>query len=142
MWQMMSNGIGVYFLIACSLIFFVMTFFVYRQLSLNTKNVNLCHKLLAGLNKQHDDLEVKYQIVKQVIDDIGSHQEYLQQEFSQLVYKVEQINVQYDPKLRLYTQAMKMVELGSNLDELIYECQLPRAEAELLIRLHSKTEKL
>ena len=45
---------------------------------------------------------------------------------------------QQDPQARLYTRAMKMVSLGAGVDELIQECELPKAEAELLIRLHSK----
>lgn len=41
-----------------------------------------------------------------------------------------------DPDARLYSRAMRMVELGANIDEVIAECELPRAEAELLYSLH------
>lgn len=40
-----------------------------------------------------------------------------------------------DPERRLYSRAAKMVELGADLDELMSECELPKAEAELLISL-------
>jgi len=40
------------------------------------------------------------------------------------------------PERKIYSRAMKMVELGASLDELIAECELPRAEAELLLNLH------
>ncbi|MGY4106875.1 DUF2802 domain-containing protein [Aeromonas encheleia] len=40
-----------------------------------------------------------------------------------------------DPERRLYSRAAKMVELGAGLDELMSECELPQAEAELLISL-------
>ncbi|WP_406667055.1 DUF2802 domain-containing protein [Gallaecimonas sp. GXIMD1310] len=43
-----------------------------------------------------------------------------------------------DPQSRLYSRAAKMVELGADIDELMRECELPRAEAELLFNLHSK----
>nr|WP_275659081.1 DUF2802 domain-containing protein [Shewanella sp. Isolate8] len=43
-----------------------------------------------------------------------------------------------EPQARLYTRAMKMVELGADIDELVKECELPKAEAELLLRLHGK----
>ena len=36
---------------------------------------------------------------------------------------------------RLYTRASKMVDLGADLDELMEECDLPKAEAELLLTL-------
>ncbi|WP_167386646.1 DUF2802 domain-containing protein [Aeromonas cavernicola] len=40
-----------------------------------------------------------------------------------------------DPERRLYSRAAKMVELGADLDEVMNECELPKAEAELLISL-------
>ena len=42
------------------------------------------------------------------------------------------------PENRLYTRAVKMVELGASIEELMAECELPRAEAELLLNLHKK----
>ena len=41
-----------------------------------------------------------------------------------------------DPESKIYSRAMKMVQLGADLDEIIRECELPRAEAELLFNLH------
>ncbi|MCQ4054212.1 MULTISPECIES: DUF2802 domain-containing protein [Aeromonas] len=40
-----------------------------------------------------------------------------------------------DPERKLYSRAAKMVELGADLDEVMSECELPKAEAELLISL-------
>lgn len=40
-----------------------------------------------------------------------------------------------DPERRLYSRAAKMVELGADLEEVMSECELPQAEAELLISL-------
>ncbi|GIU46101.1 DUF2802 domain-containing protein [Shewanella algidipiscicola] len=45
---------------------------------------------------------------------------------------------QQDPQARLYSRAMKMVSLGAGVEELVAECELPKAEAELLLRLHGK----
>ncbi|MEI6895882.1 MAG: DUF2802 domain-containing protein [Psychromonas sp.] len=42
------------------------------------------------------------------------------------------------PENRLYTRATKMVELGASIEELMIECELPHAEAELLLSLHKK----
>lgn len=41
-----------------------------------------------------------------------------------------------DPDAKIYSRAVKMVELGADLEEIIRECELPRAEAELLMSLH------
>ncbi len=39
---------------------------------------------------------------------------------------------------RLYSRATKMVQLGADIDELIQECELPKAEAELMLSLQKK----
>jgi len=41
-----------------------------------------------------------------------------------------------EPDSKLYSRAVKMVELGANVDEIVRECELPQAEAELLVSLH------
>lgn len=46
--------------------------------------------------------------------------------------------VTQDPDSKLYTRAVKMVELGADIEEVMIECELPRAEAELLYTLHGK----
>ncbi|AQQ00579.1 MULTISPECIES: DUF2802 domain-containing protein [Pseudoalteromonas] len=43
-----------------------------------------------------------------------------------------------DPDAKIYSRAVKMVGLGADLDEVIRECELPRAEAELLFSLHKQ----
>ena len=45
---------------------------------------------------------------------------------------------QQDPDSRFYTRAVKLVELGATLEEIMRECELPRAEAELLLNFHKK----
>lgn len=46
-----------------------------------------------------------------------------------------------DPESKIYSRAMKMVQLGADLDEIIRECELPRAEAELLYNLHQQKKQ-
>ncbi|WKE66765.1 DUF2802 domain-containing protein [Gallaecimonas kandeliae] len=43
-----------------------------------------------------------------------------------------------DPEGKLYSRAAKMVALGADVEELMRECELPRAEAELLYNLHKR----
>ena len=45
-----------------------------------------------------------------------------------------------DPERRLCSRAAKMVELGADLDEVMSECELPQAEAELLISPAKRTQ--
>ena len=46
----------------------------------------------------------------------------------------------FDPESKIYSKAMKMVHLGSSLEEIMLECELPQAEAELLFNLHKETK--
>lgn len=56
-------------------------------------------------------------------------------EVNQLTEQQQKIEM-FDPDSKLYSRAMKMVQLGATLEEIIAECELPRAEAELLFNLH------
>lgn len=62
-----------------------------------------------------------------------------------LIIKVTQLGdkiaeIEYlDPQTRLYTQAAKMVDAGATVDDLMRECELPRAEAELLVSVKKST---
>jgi len=38
----------------------------------------------------------------------------------------------------MYSRASKMVKLGADIDELVEECELPKAEAELMLSLQKK----
>lgn len=44
----------------------------------------------------------------------------------------------HDSGSRLYSRASKMVDLGADVDELMQECDLPKAEAELLLNLRKR----
>ncbi|WP_284243469.1 DUF2802 domain-containing protein [Thalassotalea insulae] len=46
---------------------------------------------------------------------------------------------QQQPQDRLYTRAQKMVALGADIEEIVQECGLPVAEAEILIAMHKKS---
>lgn len=73
-------------------------------------------------------------------------QQTLQQQQQAIAAEIEQISEHqqqiqlFDPESKLYSRAMKMVQLGAGLEEVIRECELPRAEAELLISLHRQQQ--
>lgn len=64
----------------------------------------------------------------------------LQSQQSLLTEQAEQLQtVQLiEPESKIYSRAMKMVQLGADLEEIMRECELPRAEAELLLTLHQQ----
>lgn len=61
----------------------------------------------------------------------------LEKKLSQQSDKLEEAS-QQDPQAKLYSRAVKMVGLGAGVEELMQECELPKAEAELILRLHRK----
>lgn len=68
-------------------------------------------------------------IGKRVVAVEEQHQELLQLQDAQ---KYD------DPNAKIYSRAVKMVELGADIEEIIRECELPRAEADLLMSLHKQ----
>lgn len=63
----------------------------------------------------------------------------LKQDIAELQQQQQQIALS-DPESKIYSRAMKMVQLGAGLDEIMQECELPRAEAELLLTLHQQRQ--
>jgi hypothetical protein len=61
----------------------------------------------------------------------------LQSEAQELKQKQQDIQLA-DPESKIYSRAVKMITLGADIEEIIRECELPRAEAELLFTLHQK----
>ena len=110
--------------------------------------------IIALKNKQANELNA----VLQQLKDSSEQTHILRSEISELrtgllsigkrVLEVEQQNQDLiqqqaaqkydDPDAKIYSRAVKMVELGADLDEVIRECELPRAEAELLFSLHKQ----
>ncbi|WP_299016224.1 DUF2802 domain-containing protein [uncultured Photobacterium sp.] len=83
-----------------------------------------------SLLKQFNELRAGTMGMSQKLADMADHLEHIedrQGEISML-----------DPDGKLYTRASKMVELGADVNELMEECDLPKAEAELLLRLQQK----
>ncbi len=59
----------------------------------------------------------------------------LQQESVLQKQLIDQIKNQ-QPQDKLYSRAFKLVELGADIDEVVRECDIPRAEAEMLMSVH------
>lgn len=105
--------------------------------------------IVALKNKQSAELNA----VSQQLKDTSEQTHILRSEVSELrtgllsigkrVLEVEQQQAAQkydDPDAKIYSRAVKMVELGADLDEVIRECELPRAEAELLFSLHKQKD--
>ena len=91
----------------------------------------LNHQLQSSLGEQsHENHELR-------VGALALGQRLNELEFNLSEFMASQQNTeQLEPEGRLYRRAVRMVELGADLDEIIQECELPSAEAELIYRLH------
>lgn len=76
---------------------------------------------------------------EQVTKQLSVRTKNLQAEIEQIKNSLAEI-ANSQPEDRLYSRAKRMIELGADADELVRECSLPRAEAELLISIHLKKD--
>ncbi len=59
----------------------------------------------------------------------------MQTQFNDKWQVIEQ-QLQQQPEDKLYSRAQKLVELGADIAEIMRECDIPRAEAEMLLAIH------
>ncbi|KDM93077.1 DUF2802 domain-containing protein [Photobacterium galatheae] len=86
-----------------------------------------------SLTKQFHELRAGAIAMSNKMADLARQQDELSERQGEMAMQ--------DPEGRLYSRASKMVELGADVNELMKECDLPKAEAELLLRLQQRMSK-
>ena len=95
------------------------------------------HTHHAEYKKQSESWQLEHQQVSQQLE----HRiKLLQTKLDAQQDLIEQSQSQ-QPEDKLYSRAQKMVLLGADVAELVAECDLPKAEAEMLVALHNKSVK-
>ena len=112
-----------------------------QQLAFVKLEQRLQQALSQQQHSQHEVEELRAGIigVGQRVLQLDSTLQQLSHEYSEqlaTLQQQQQAMALTDPESKMYSRAMKMVQLGADLDEIIRECELPRAEAELLYSLH------
>lgn len=105
------------------------------QLQVLTAQLESLQQQKASLQTETEELRAGVIGVGQRVLVMQEQQQRLQHEFAALQAQHQAIALS-DPESKIYSRAVKMVELGADLEEIIRECELPRAEAELLFNLH------
>ena len=119
-------------------VFFIISYLLIKKQAKKNNALALLVKSLLATNEQF-----KQQFVELHSGSIGMGKKI--QHLESLVRKTQENQqnlVAQAPENRLYTRAVKMVELGATIEELMSECELPRAEAELLLNLHKNNTYL
>ncbi len=97
------------------------------------------HQRQTIRSMEKDMVKMANQLVemRSVVVGLGhklTDQDRLSEHLAERIVELENV----DSESRLYSRASKMVQLGAGLNELIEECELPKAEAELMMTLQSK----
>ena len=149
-------------IITYSIVFITIVLFFYLLILLNNKKNNVRFSALEIqiesyefiineikiANQQHEsDLKAKDKTLqawqlehRQISQQLEHRIKVLQEKLSQVHENITQIQ-QQQPEDKLYSRAQKMVKLGADVDELVKECDLPYAEAEILIAMHKRNLK-
>lgn len=137
-WLLISIFAGVLLL----LVFWCRRQFVLLQNELKIVRLQLesCQQISGAVQAETEELRAGIIGVGQSVLSMQEQHQLLTEQMVQLQEQQHAISLS-DPESKIYSRAMKMVELGADLEEIIRECELPRAEAELLFNLHQQKKR-
>ena len=87
---------------------------------------------LEATQQQYNDTQLENE---QVSKQLEHRIKVAQEQFSAQAETIEKL-LHPQPEDKLYTRAQKLVELGADIAEIMRECEIPRAEAEMLLSIH------
>ncbi len=108
--------------------------------------------LIANLQSAHEQLQLdidrqstKYEQASleniQVSKQLEHRIKTLQSLVSEQQVAMEQLQLEQGDD-KFYSRAIKLAKKGAQLDEIVNECELPRAEAEMLLSVYQRTPRL
>ncbi|ALS99273.1 DUF2802 domain-containing protein [Lacimicrobium alkaliphilum] len=96
--------------------------------------------LSAQLQEQQQQLAILQEAIHELRTGsigVGKKVKALEAQLVQLQQKQQELE-EMEPDSKLYTGAVKLLQRGASVEEVMQECELPRAEAELLFSIHGK----
>ncbi|MFY8300333.1 DUF2802 domain-containing protein [Pseudoalteromonas sp. SS15] len=123
---------GILFLICLGFIFSLQ-----KKLEQNHKNQKFLKQQLEESNAQTEILRSEIAELRSGLMSIGKRL-LACENFAKDLAQQQAAQKYDDPDAKIYSRAVKMIELGADLEEIMQECEIPRAEAELLLSLHQK----
>ena len=107
------------------------------------QSIDAVEEIIANLTD--DNRKTNQQLADELkeVNEVTRHLEHrianLQNSIESQNQKIEGIQMQ-EPQDKLYSRAQKMVALGADVEEVMAECELPRAEAEILVSMHQRSK--
>ncbi|MGL4749555.1 MAG: DUF2802 domain-containing protein, partial [Shewanella sp.] len=100
--------------------------YLQKQLSKLRSKVEALTVLVKEGDRQRETFKREMQELRSGTIGMGRRVIELEKRLHQQSERIEE-STQQDPQAKLYSRAMKMVALGAGVDELIKECELPKA---------------
>lgn len=111
--------------------------FTETNIASNELLVNQLQSLFIQLDKSLKELSLQSDEKNTELSQVSKQLEHRIKSIQEDIVKLQQTQSQ-QPEDKLYSRAFKMVELGADAEELVRECDIPRAEADMLIAIHQK----
>ncbi|MBU3022232.1 DUF2802 domain-containing protein [Aestuariibacter sp. A3R04] len=99
------------------------------------REVTELHALLGDFRNEINTLENQLTEMQTRSMVQAKHMHNLSEQYTQVENQLREVKTQ-DPSMRLYSRAAELVKSGADVEEIMQACDLPLAEAELLISMH------
>lgn len=86
--------------------------------------------LAKNANNQQSEAQARTLVITRHLQELDEKQTDVENQLRELKMQ--------DPSLRLYQRAADLVKQGASIDEIIEACDIPRAEAEMLVMVHKQ----
>jgi len=146
--------ISPFFVLCSTLVLFVVFIVYFYRQKIDFQRAN--EKLQTQIDAQElflNELQSSQKILNKQLSDLNENvktqnteNEQVSKQFEHRVKAIQQENISQkellvqlknqQPQDKLYSRAFKLVELGADIDEVVRECDIPLAEAEMLISVH------
>ncbi|WP_018983404.1 DUF2802 domain-containing protein [Salinimonas chungwhensis] len=97
---------------------------------------------ISALTRQLENTEAQTRDVRHQMEELQSrsvvqstHMQSLEDAIRQFENQIREVKLQ-DPSMRLYQRAAELVKQGASIEEVMESCDIPRAEAELIVTIH------
>ncbi|MFZ8198771.1 DUF2802 domain-containing protein [Alteromonas portus] len=86
--------------------------------------------LAKNANNQQTEAQARTLVITRHLQELDEKQTDIENQLRELKLQ--------DPSLRLYQRAADLVKQGASIEEIIEACDIPRAEAEMLMMVHKQ----
>ena len=86
--------------------------------------------IAKNANNQQSEAQARSLVITRHLQELDEKQIDIENQLRELKLQ--------DPSLRLYQRAADLVKQGASIDEIIEACDIPRAEAEMLVMVHKQ----